>query len=85
MRSSHPRIRFHPVEAGGKRADADFLRDGEPAPALTVWQAAPPTGIDAKGKPKARWNAGEARALATRACTAAIHGGAVGCARRRAR
>ncbi|ODU49333.1 MAG: exodeoxyribonuclease V subunit beta [Lysobacteraceae bacterium SCN 69-48] len=72
--SGAPEIRFHPVEAGGKRADADFLRDGEPAPALTVWQAAPPTGLDAKGKPKARWNAGEARALATRACTAAIHG-----------
>lgn len=72
--SAAPEIRFHPVEAGGKRADADFLRDGEPAPALTVWQAAPPTGLDAKGKPKARWNAGEARALATRACTAAIHG-----------
>ncbi|QNU15044.1 exodeoxyribonuclease V subunit beta [Thermomonas sp. XSG] len=69
-----PRIRFFEVEAGGKRADADFQRDGEPAPALTVWQAAPPSGLDAKGKPKSRWNAGEARALATRACTAAIHG-----------
>ncbi len=69
-----PRIRFFEVEAGGKRADADFRRDGEPAPALTVWQAAPPSGLDAKGKPKTRWNAGEARALATRACTAAIHG-----------
>ncbi|GAA4857090.1 exodeoxyribonuclease V subunit beta [Luteimonas vadosa] len=68
-----PRIRFHPVEAGGKRGDDDFLRDGEPAPALTVWRA-PPTGeFDKKGDPK-NWSAPESRALATRACVAAIHG-----------
>src|SRR5690606_1652241 len=68
------RICFHAVEAGGKRADADFLRAGAPSPALTVWCAPAPTGIDAKGKPKQAWSAGEARALATEACVAAIHG-----------
>ena len=29
------RIEFREVDAGGKRADADFQRNGEPAPALT--------------------------------------------------
>jgi len=51
--SNDPDIRFHPVEPGGKRQDDDFLRDGRPAPALTVWQAPPPDGEDAKGKAKA--------------------------------
>lgn len=68
------RIRFHAVAPGGLRGDGDFQRDGQPAPALTMWQAPPPTGLDAKGKPKTRWSAGEARELATRACVAAIHG-----------
>lgn len=67
-----PRIRFFEVEAGGKRADADFQRDGEPAPALTFWRA-PATGEFKKdGKPTC-WSAGQARELATRACVAAIH------------
>ncbi|HSD15752.1 MAG TPA: exodeoxyribonuclease V subunit beta [Thermomonas sp.] len=65
------RIEFREVEAGGKRCDGDFLRNGEPAAALTLWQApAPP--LDEKGKRKP-WRAGEARALATNACVAAIH------------
>lgn len=68
-----PRIRFFDVDAGGKRSDTDFLRDGAPAPALTVWQA-PPTGeFNKKGEPVA-WSAGASRELATRACTTAIHG-----------
>jgi exodeoxyribonuclease V beta subunit len=69
-----PDIVFHRVTAGGKRSDADFQRGGENAPALTIWQAPPPIGLDAKGKPKTSWSAGEARELATRACVAAIHG-----------
>ena len=67
------RIRFHPVEPGGKRHDDDFLRDGNAAAALTVWQAPAPTGTDAKGNPRKAWSAGESRELATRACVAAIH------------
>ena len=66
-----PCIEFRPVETGGKRDDGDFLRDGQSAPALTVWQApAPP--LDDKGKRKP-WRADEARRLATQACVAAIH------------
>jgi len=65
------RIAFHPVAPGGGRADADYLRDGIPAPALTLWQApAPPP--DDKGRPRA-WSAGDSRRWATRACVAAIH------------
>ena len=67
-------IAFHPVEPGGKRRDDDYLHDGAPAPALTVWQAPPPDGVDAKGKAKTTWRAADARDLATRACVAAIHG-----------
>ncbi|PNS08793.1 exodeoxyribonuclease V subunit beta [Solilutibacter silvestris] len=67
-----PEIRFHPVEPGGSRSNEDFLRDGESAPALTVWQA-PQTGeFDAKGKPKP-WSADASRERATDACVAAIH------------
>ncbi|RRN78732.1 exodeoxyribonuclease V subunit beta [Pseudoxanthomonas sp. SGD-10] len=66
-----PRIAFHPVQPGGRRGDGDFLRDGSPAPALTVWQAPPPP-VDAKGKRKP-WPAGRSRELATDACVAAIH------------
>ena len=66
------RIAFHPVEAGGKREDDGFLRDGNIAPALTVWEA-PPTGeFDKQGKPK-QWSAPRSRELATQACVAAIH------------
>ena len=65
------RIEFRHVEAGGQRGDGDFVRDGEPARALTVWRA-PGAPLDDKGKRKP-WRAGEARALATNACVAAIH------------
>lgn len=65
------RIRFHPVESGGKREDADFRRNGDVAPALTVWQAPQPPPDD-KGKRKP-WSAGRSRELATQACVAAIH------------
>ncbi len=70
--STQPDINFHPVEAGGKRSDADLQRDANPAPALTVWQA-PPTGeFNKKGEPTA-WSAPKSRALATNACVTAIH------------
>ena len=66
-----PRIAFRSVEPGGTRCDDDFLRDGQAAPALTLWRApAPP--VDDKGKQKA-WTAGESREFATHACAAAIH------------
>ncbi|GHC03949.1 exodeoxyribonuclease V subunit beta [Thermomonas carbonis] len=66
-----PRIGFFAVEAGGKRRDDGFLRNGEPAPALTVW-CAPKPPVDDKGKQKP-WSASESRELATHACVAAIH------------
>ncbi len=65
------RIRFHPVDAGGRRHDADFLRGGVPAPALTLWQAPPPPP-DQAGKVKP-WRSPASRELATTACVAAIH------------
>ena len=68
-----PEIRFHPIHAGGKRLDHDYLRNNAPAAALTLWQAPAPTGLDAKGKPKQAWSAAESRDLATHACVAAIH------------
>ncbi len=66
-----PRIRFHPVESGGRRGDDDFRRNGANAPALTVWRAPQPP-LDDQGRRKP-WSAGDARELATRACVAAIH------------
>ncbi|WP_140724356.1 UvrD-helicase domain-containing protein [Pseudomonas sp. Hp2] len=59
-------IRFHDVQPGGVRGDDDFLRDGAPAPALTLWRAPPPAG----DKPH---DAERSRQLATAACVAAIH------------
>ena len=67
--STEPHIPFRTVQAGGKRGDADYLRAGETAPALTLWQAPPPEG---KGMRKP-WSAPESHALATDACVAAIH------------
>ncbi|WP_407353481.1 UvrD-helicase domain-containing protein [Luteimonas sp. R10] len=67
-----PRIAFRAVAPGGLRQDGDFLRDGAPAPALTLWQAPEPPP-DHKGKVKP-YSAGRSRELATRACVAAIHG-----------
>ncbi len=66
-----PRIRFRAVEAGGKRTDADFQRNGAPAPALTLWRAPDPKPDD-KGETKP-WNADDSRAQCTAACVAAIH------------
>jgi exodeoxyribonuclease V beta subunit len=66
------RIRFRAIEAGGRRADGDFLRDGAPAPAATLWQAPPNDEFDAKGKRKP-YSAPRSREMATRACVAAIH------------
>jgi exodeoxyribonuclease V beta subunit len=65
------RIAFRAVEPGGKRSDADYQRDAQPAPALTLWQAPTPPA-DAKGKRKP-WSAPRSRELATQACVAAIH------------
>ena len=61
-----PRIRFHPVRPGGRRQDTDFLRDGDPAPALVVREIRDPA---VEGTIPAE----RARALATRACVAEIH------------
>src|SRR6185312_2404889 len=66
------RIEFRHVEAGGRRGDEDFQRDGSAAPALAVWRAPPNGKVDAKGK-RRTYSAGESRALATQACVAAIH------------
>ena len=63
------RIRFHPVQAGGRVGDADFQRNGHAAPALTVRQLPAPT--DDRRNP--HWNSPESRALATQACVGAIH------------
>ncbi|NZA27739.1 exodeoxyribonuclease V subunit beta [Luteimonas sp. SJ-92] len=68
-----PRIRFHPVQPGGAREDAEYQRNGAPAPALTLWQAPEPTERDAKGNPKPHPSP-RSRDLATQACVAAIHG-----------
>ena len=67
-----PRIAFRHVEAGGKREDGDFQRGEKIAPALTVWQAPPNEGFDAKGKRKP-YSAPRSREMATRACVSAIH------------
>ncbi|KAF1712299.1 exodeoxyribonuclease V subunit beta [Pseudoxanthomonas kalamensis DSM 18571] len=65
------RIRFHQVQPGGTRSDHDYLHDGAPAPALTLWQTPqPPPDTAGKVKP---WNASASRELATVACVAAIH------------
>jgi exodeoxyribonuclease V beta subunit len=65
------RIRFTPLQSGGTRADEALLVDGDPAPALTLWQAPlPPQDERGKRKP---WPAAVSRTLATGACVAAIH------------
>ncbi|MBS0199470.1 MAG: exodeoxyribonuclease V subunit beta [Proteobacteria bacterium] len=67
------RIEFREIEPGGAIGDGDFLRNGNIAPALTVWQAPANAELDGKGKPKP-WSADQSRDLATRACVTAIHG-----------
>src|SRR5690606_34050700 len=67
-----PRIRFHLVQPGGKREDAEYQRNGSPAPALTLWQAPAPAEEDARGNPKP-YTSPQSRELASRACVAAIH------------
>lgn len=64
-----PRIRFREVAAGGAVADADLLRGGAIAPALTIRRLPAPDD----GRRKAEWSAPESRELATAACVAAIH------------
>lgn len=66
------RIAFRDVQPGGTRRDDDFLRDGAPAPALTLWRAPLPDDLDSKGKLKP-YRANRSRELATQACVAAIH------------
>jgi len=66
-----PRIEFRSVAPGGKRQDGDFLRDGAPAPALTVW-VAPDPEPNAKGDIKP-YKADASREHCTHACVAAIH------------
>jgi exodeoxyribonuclease V beta subunit len=65
-------IGFHPVKPGTQRTDADYLRDGQPAPALTLWQAPASDERDAKGQSKPH-RSPRSRELATDACVAAIH------------
>lgn len=58
-------IAFEPVHPGSTRVDADFLRDGIPAPGLTVRVLHNPEGGDLKADPS--------RQQASDACVAAIH------------
>ncbi|KRG37888.1 exodeoxyribonuclease V subunit beta [Stenotrophomonas panacihumi] len=60
-----PQIRFHAVAPGGQRQDDDFLREGEPAPALTLWRAPPAENGAYAAEVSRQW--------ATAACVAAIH------------
>lgn len=64
-------INFIEVESGGKRGDASYLRNGEPAAAMTLWKAV--TGeVDKHGAPTS-YNAADSRMQATAACAEAIH------------
>lgn len=58
-------IAFEPVHPGSTRVDADFLRDGLPAPGLTVRVLHNTEGGDLKADPS--------RQQASDACVAAIH------------
>lgn len=58
-------IAFEPVHPGSTRVDADFLRDGLPAPGLTVRALHNTEGGDLKADPS--------RQQASDACVAAIH------------
>jgi exodeoxyribonuclease V beta subunit len=63
-------IRFQPVQPGAGNADADYLRHGKPAPALTLRVLSNPER-DADGAPKA-FSAPRSRQLAAEACAAEI-------------
>ncbi|WP_349986292.1 UvrD-helicase domain-containing protein [Stenotrophomonas sp. WHRI 8082] len=60
-----PAIQFEPVAAGGVRRDDDYLRNGVPAPGLTLRVLR-----NEGGKP---FNAEPSREMACRACVADIH------------
>ncbi|HEY4582109.1 MAG TPA: exodeoxyribonuclease V subunit beta [Lysobacter sp.] len=60
------RIRFLPVAPGGRRDDGACLRDGVPAPALTVRRLSAPADVKELG-------AESSRQRATLACAEAIH------------
>ncbi|MGH8062311.1 MAG: exodeoxyribonuclease V subunit beta [Pseudoxanthomonas sp.] len=64
-------ISFHPVLPGAGNADADYLRGGTVAPALTV-RVLVSGQRDDKGRP-VTWSAPESRRHATDACVAEIH------------
>ncbi|MET0893793.1 MAG: exodeoxyribonuclease V subunit beta [Pseudoxanthomonas sp.] len=63
-------IRFQPVQPGAGNADADYLRHGKPAPALTVRVLLNPQA-DADGARKA-FSAPHSRQLAAEACVGEI-------------
>jgi exodeoxyribonuclease V beta subunit len=63
-------IRFQPVQPGAGNADADYLRHGKPAPALTLRVLSNPER-DADGAPKA-FSAPRSRQLAADACAGEI-------------
>lgn len=62
---AHPGIRFEPVFPGDKRNDADYLREGIPAPALTVRLL--------RNEGGKAFDAEASRDAATAACVADIH------------
>jgi len=64
-------IHFYPVHAGGLVQESDFLRDGEPAPAMHL--ALLPEYIDPKKNTAAALPVNKARELATQACAEKIH------------
>jgi exodeoxyribonuclease V beta subunit len=63
-------IGFTATHPGGNVADADYLLDGMPAPAL-YFHTLPSPGVDNKGVPK-DWNKPESIAYAARLCALAI-------------
>ena len=67
------KITITAIQPGAGRHDADYVRDNQNAPALTLWQAPDSGKFTAKGVAKA-WTATASREQATAACVAAIHG-----------
>jgi len=62
---AHPGIRFEPVSPGDKRSDGDYLREGVPAPALTLRLL--------RNEGGKAFDAETSRDAATAACVADIH------------